>query len=174
MTNPSEKIAEVLDLNGGSLVGKTRLQKTLYFLEAANSGYGFDFQYYHYGPYSEELSVAADEAILLGSIEQKWAQSNKGHPYAVLRLGPNYKPEEKEKSEIKAAILKLLDQYDPVSLELGATAHFLRDSGYKDYWQETKIRKASKASPERLEKAKKLLTEFENIQHQKSRKCQVD
>ena len=44
-----------------SLVGRTRFQKTAYFLEAAGVGYGFDFSYHYYGPYSEELAVAVSD-----------------------------------------------------------------------------------------------------------------
>jgi hypothetical protein len=64
-------LAKILHLNGGELIGKTRLQKSFYFLEKIGVGFGFNFQYHHYGPYSEELTTAAQDAIALGLVKQE-------------------------------------------------------------------------------------------------------
>ena len=50
MTQDAADVAKVIELNGGELIGRTRLQKTFYFLERLGVGFGFDFQYHHYGP----------------------------------------------------------------------------------------------------------------------------
>jgi len=58
-------------------------------------------------------------------------------------------------------ILKILDGYDAICLELAATAHYLTHNGYKaDPWEETRRRKTVKATAERVAKAKRLLTEL--------------
>jgi len=62
MTDFAAFIAEIVALNGGWLRGKTRLQKTAYFLEANKLGYGFDFGYHYYGPYNEDVTIAVDDA----------------------------------------------------------------------------------------------------------------
>ena len=46
-------VTALVNLNGGRIVGKTRLQKTVYLLKECGIDLGFDFDYHHYGPYSE-------------------------------------------------------------------------------------------------------------------------
>lgn len=41
---------------GGELVGKVRLQKTVYLLDQLGLNSGFSYEYHHYGRYSEELA----------------------------------------------------------------------------------------------------------------------
>ena len=65
----AENVSDIVRLNGGIVVGKTRLQKTAYFLKSRNVGYGFNFAYHYYGPYSEELRIAAEDAAALKMIE---------------------------------------------------------------------------------------------------------
>ena len=69
MTDFAAFIAEIVTLNGGCLREKTRLQKTAYFLEANNLGYGFDFGYHYYGLYSEDVTIAVDDAWVRNLID---------------------------------------------------------------------------------------------------------
>ena len=162
MTDDVKNIAKVLLLNGRQLIGKTRLQKTVYFLEAMEAGFGFDFDYYHYGPYSEELSIASDDAVALGAIEIEWKASQRLQAYAVFRTELDCPGEALDAK--RKAILEVLDRYDSVSLELAATADFLKRTGeYEDSWIETRNRKTTKATAERMERAKKLLRDLEAI-----------
>jgi uncharacterized protein YwgA len=55
-------VRRIVKLNGGRLTGKTRLQKSAYFLESYDVGFGLEFEYHHYGPYSEELASLAEDA----------------------------------------------------------------------------------------------------------------
>ena len=41
---------------GGEIVGKIRLQKVVYLLDQMGLNSGFSYQYFHYGPYSEDLA----------------------------------------------------------------------------------------------------------------------
>lgn len=160
MTLPSEFVRKVIGRNGGRVVGKTRLQKSLYFLEAAGVGGGLDFEYYHYGPYSEDASIAIDDAIALGIINQRWCDSQQGRSYAVFEAPDYVEVETSNTVEHHKCILEILRNYDSISLELAATADFLRKSGYEDFWNETVTRKSMKASKDRLKKAQSLLSDF--------------
>jgi len=163
MTDFAKRIAEIVKLNDDKLVGKTRLQKTAYFLESYNVGYGFDFNYHYYGPYSESLAIAVEDAKALDLVDVDWAVSQSGMPYAVYanaRLDES-EQQDAELTERRCAILKKLDNYDAVVLELAATADFLAKNGYDDDpWAETLMRKAAKVTGDRVGKARKLLEEL--------------
>src|SRR5437879_1961262 len=75
-------IAGLVKLNGGRLVGRTRLQKSVYLLRLCGVDLGFDFDYHYYGPYSEELASAARDAEALDLIEVEWKTSY-GNEYAI-------------------------------------------------------------------------------------------
>ncbi|MER9900101.1 hypothetical protein [Mesorhizobium sp. M0130] len=151
-------VAKVLHLNGGELIGKTRLQKSFYFLEKFGLGFGFDFQYHHYGPYSEELTTAAQDAIALGLVKQEKRVGSQAQPYSAFKLMTDVKDEPKDVA--RSRVLRVLSGYDAITLELAATADFLEVAGYVDPWAETVVRKSSKASAERVVKAKKLLSDL--------------
>ncbi|BCG73876.1 hypothetical protein MesoLj113a_50340 [Mesorhizobium sp. 113-1-2] len=151
-------VAKILHLNGGELVGKTRLQKSFYFLEKIGLGFGFDFQYHHYGPYSEELTTATQDAIALGLVKQEKRVGSQSQPYSAFRLMADVTEEPIDAA--RSRILKILAGQDAITLELAATADFLEVAGYDDPWAETVVRKSSKASAERVVKAKTLLSDL--------------
>lgn len=156
MFDEIDAIARVVSLNGGALVGKTRLQKSIYFMEALGVGFGFDFDYHHYGPYSEEVSDSASMAQIVGLLNVRSEIGSYGVPYAVYNTDKDFIPEEPDRRRVN--ILNTLKQFDSISVELAATAHFLYSHGYEEgAWEETAARKASKASEDRLAKAKSLL-----------------
>lgn len=160
MNKAAEFAAEIVRLNGNELVGKTRFQKTAYFLEAAGIGFGFDFEYYHYGPYSEELSLGIDDAVALEEMNVTWKQSSRLQPFAIFSRQQDSELPSDDLTNRRKAILHLLDSYDSLSLELAATADFLEKSGYSDPWAETRNRKPTKSTDDRFTKAKQLLAEF--------------
>ena len=157
MTTSAMYIAKIVALNGGQLTGKTRLQKTAYFLEEFNLGNDADFEYYYYGPYSEEISTAADDARALGYISTEWNRTKAGTEFAIFKSNIEIPSNKEDRRRQK--ILSILDRYDAVSVELAATADFLSKNGYgDDPWGETARRKEDKATQERLDKAKSLLS----------------
>jgi uncharacterized protein len=161
MTSASS-VACIVRLNGGRLIGKTRLQKSVYFLEALGAGFGFDFSYHHYGPYSEELANLTDDAKALGLLKIKWHTSQDGSEYAVFEdTEEDLEEEDEEANEKREGILRVLKEYSAVELELAATADFLSKHGYQnDPWAETRRRKGSKLTDERMGRAKELLREL--------------
>jgi uncharacterized protein YwgA len=64
-----QKAAEIVRDAGGRIVGRTKLQKVAYLLELAGLGDGFQFEYRHYGPYSEDLAGAIQMANAFRSCE---------------------------------------------------------------------------------------------------------
>jgi uncharacterized protein len=163
MTQASD-VAHLILLNGGRLVGKTRLQKSAYFLEAKGVGFGFDFSYHHFGPYSEELSNSADDAIALKLIDIDWKTSQAGARYAIFRVGEAPSDGNGAQDDKRKKILDVLSKYSAVELELAATADFFeRTALAADAWAETKRRKSGKLSGERLHRSKQLLEEIKLI-----------
>ncbi len=47
-------------------LGKTQLQKLVYFLQKSGVPLGYEYEIYHYGPYSFELSDDMDSLDSLG------------------------------------------------------------------------------------------------------------
>lgn len=156
-------VARLVALNGGQIVGKTRLQKSAYFLEALQVGLGIDFSYYRFGPFSEELSNLTDDAIALKMLDIDWKLSQAGTQYAVFSSSSacSHIPTQ-DFDDRRREILDLLKRYSAIELELAATANFLKFNGYsEDPWTETQRRKATKAAPEKVKNSQKLLGELE-------------
>jgi uncharacterized protein len=155
-------LEQIVALNGGVLVGKTRLQKTIYLLQSKGLNIGYDFEYHHYGPYSEGVAEDIKWAEFLGQLTGRPEMGFHDVPYTVFEtksLPPNSILG--SSSDAVKSILGILEKHSAVVLELAATLLFLRKNGYAtDSEEELKVRKPSKAAPERLEKARGLLREL--------------
>jgi uncharacterized protein YwgA len=55
---------------GGEIRGKTKLQKTVYFLGVI-SGHLEELGYHFYGPYSEEVADAVDRLVAVGFVDRE-------------------------------------------------------------------------------------------------------
>lgn len=164
MTNDLvEKVAELVQLNGQEMVGKTRLQKTVYLLEAKGIGFGVGFDYHKHGPYSPDLAFAAEDAASMNLLTMTEKRGFYEIPYTVFN-STNVTPPDQDDHTTAAREQALLamKNYSALALELAATAVYLREHGYQeDYWNEVRKRKSLKASPKRLEQAKKLLSQLD-------------
>ncbi len=169
MRGRPEDIRALVALNGGTLIGRTRLQKTMFILEACGLGYGFDFLYHYYGPFSEALSIAENSAEVLKVVDVKEKETDFGTRYYVYKIPEcdskaSVDPDEKKDAD-RTKILKILNEkeHDSIVVELAATVMFLQKNGYETdekAWEETKLRKSAKATPERVEIAKQLLAKI--------------
>lgn len=160
-----EAVREIVETNRGRIIGKTRLQKTTYFLESFGIGYGFNFKYHYYGPYSEDLTIATDDARALDFIDLKVDTSNAGTKFTVFETKIPSAIDNTETFRKRQELLNKLQKYDTTSLELAATADFLEKNGFRnDPWLETRRRKSLKATTERIERAKQLLSELRKDQ----------
>jgi hypothetical protein len=153
-----EKAANIIRDAGGKVVGRTRLQKIAFLLELAGLGEGFDFEYRHYGPYSEQLANAVSTAAMVGLISEEERPTTWGGSYSI------FTAISKSAMNAPAARMELIGQAgtaDPVALELAATAAFLALEGEPDPWGETARRKPEKAA--RLDQAKSLYVKLQAV-----------
>ena len=79
----AEKAARIILDAGGELVGKTRLQKVAYILEITGLGFGFVFEYRHYGPFSEDLANGLVDAEVQRLISHEERQATWGGTRAI-------------------------------------------------------------------------------------------
>jgi uncharacterized protein YwgA len=153
--------AEIVRDAGGEIVGRTRLQKVAYLLELAGFGDGFQFEYRHYGPYSEDLADAirlADAYDLVQEVEHK---ATWGGTYSIFRVKEGAEATE---ARDRTAFVQKAAGIDAIELELAATAAYLASAeNSEDPWGETARRKPDKADNGRLEKAKAAYRELLTI-----------
>ena len=156
-------VSALVRLSDGSIVGKTRLQKIAYLLEAKELGFGLSFDYHNFGPFSAELAFAADDAESLGYISTEEHFGYHSVPYTVFH-STNQAPEFEGGDDLQARriALKEINRYSALVLELAATAVYLKRNGYRNsVWKEVKRRKQLKATRDRIAAAKELLRSLE-------------
>lgn len=159
-TTEMKEAANIIRDAGGQIVGRTRLQKIAYLLELVGLGDDFDFEYRHYGPYSDRLASAVSTAVLLRAIHEDERLTAWGGHYSVFTAEPI---SEREPTPERLAFIKESSKSDPVALELAATAAFLACEGEEDPWGATAKRKPEKADPNRLAQAKALYEQLSKI-----------
>ncbi|MBZ5582420.1 MAG: hypothetical protein LAQ30_09510, partial [Acidobacteriia bacterium] len=159
--NEAKQAAAVVRDAGGRIVGRTRLQKISFILEAAGLGTGFPFKYKYYGPYSEELSAASDVAGVLGLLREIKQPASWGGSYSTYttEMAPD-----RNTPQARLRIAQETVNTDAVELELAATALFLTREGVVNPWDETARRKPDKAANGRLQQAKQLYERLRQIQ----------
>jgi hypothetical protein len=149
-------VAQVIRDAGGEIVGRTKLQKTVYLLTLAGFEARFRFGYKHYGPFSEELADAADLAAAFDLISERQLQAAWGGTYSVYGASPGDLSAQPSRIRLTQAAA----QSDAVLLELAATAAYLAQEGKPQPWAETARRKPDKAANGRLDRAKELYAEL--------------
>lgn len=146
---------------GGEVVGRTRLQKIAFLLEVLGFGDNLDFEYKHYGPYSDRLSAAMKTAEVFDLFHEELRPASWGGFYSIFRSNVETK---EEVDPTRKAVIDLGNLANPVELELAATAVFLAlENRYKDPWLETAERKPEKCAGGRIEGAKALLAKFREL-----------
>jgi uncharacterized protein len=157
----TEKVASIIRDAGGRIVGRTRLQKIGYLLELAGLGEGFSFQYRHYGPYSEDLATAVQDAKALGLLSEEEHPASWGGLYSVFTT-PSAPPAG-DVAPSRIRLVRKAADASAIELELAATAAFLADADSRDPWGDTARFKPDKAQGGRLENAKTLYRELQQI-----------
>lgn len=149
-------VAQVIRDAGGEIVGRTRLQKTVYLLALAGFETRFRFGYKHYGPYSEELAEAADLAAAFDLITEHEQGASWGGTYSIY-IAP---AGERSAQRNRVQLAREAARSDAVLLELAATAAYLAQEGKPQPWAETARRKPDKAANGRLDRAKELYAQL--------------
>lgn len=159
----AELVAMIIDLNGGEIVGKTRLQKMFYLLDVCGMNSGCRYDYYHYGPFSADLAECVDDAVRLGYVNPSERLGYHNVPYTIYRsVGGPKQPSTGLSRQTLEDKLKILAEYSALDLELAATIVFLRENGFgRAADEETARRKPHKATPEKLAKAREIIRRLE-------------
>ena len=147
--------ARLVDEAGGQLVGRTRLQKVACLATLAGFLDAFQFEYRHYGPFSDTLAGAMEIASGLQFVEEKEEKAEWGGWYSIYRKTAKTPPG--TDSDRRRFISRAAD-IGPILLELAATAAFLNvTEGFEgaSAWEETARRKPEKAEGGRLEAAQR-------------------
>ncbi len=167
--SPEDIVTDMVTLNGGELVGRTRLQKQAYLLDRCGANFGLRFTYHYYGPYCFELAAGVDDARAEGRVNIEEKPGRHGVPYAIFRPGPESNGEHSDclgglTADQARDLLRNMKQVSDAVLELAATIVFLRDEWRyfgKDKGrspvEETKARKPLKATEKRIAEALALL-----------------
>ena len=158
----AQQAASIVADAGGQLVGRTRFQKIAYLLEVAGLGDGFDFEYRHYGPFSEALAESVSNATLLGLLGEEKRATSWGGVYSVYQFD-NTRDHQDARPDRRRELISELINTNSVQLELAATAVFLDRKNYDDPWEEVSRRKPEKSSPENLAGAKALLASLDRF-----------
>jgi uncharacterized protein len=156
----AHRAAAIVSDAGGYIVGRTKLQKIGFFLEAAGVGGGFPFRYKHYGPYSEQLAAATQHAAALRLVVENAGVANWGGQYSTFHT---QMPPDPSAHPARRRLAQEMVNADAVELELAATAAYLAYEKFPDPWAETARRKPDKADAGRLEKAKQLYWRLRQI-----------
>jgi uncharacterized protein YwgA len=70
--------------------GRKRLQKVVFFLQAAGCPLGSRFTLHHYGPYSRDVADTCDEMVAMGLLQEEVTANAAGAQYSY-RLTANAK-----------------------------------------------------------------------------------
>jgi uncharacterized protein YwgA len=158
--NWPKMVAAIVSLNDGSLVGKTRLQKTVYLLDRCGMNSGLEFEYHNYGPFSADLASSVDLAELEGYIEVESKPGFHEVPYSVFEATDDFDGDIGELDEETARqFLATMKRYTAIDLELAATIDFLvtHELAVGDVDKAVTELKPLKATAERLTRAHALL-----------------
>src|SRR5258708_6053076 len=88
MSNLSKLIVDIVALSDGRLVGRTRMQKTLYLLDAKGLRSGATYYYCNFGPFSDEVADGISDGKFVGSLIERinYRQSD-GTPFSIFETG---------------------------------------------------------------------------------------
>src|SRR5713101_5551158 len=145
------------------LIGRVRLQKTVYLLDRVGLNSGFGYEYHHYGPYSRDLDNATADAKAFGMIEEDYERrQSDGAMYSIFRLSPGAAQKEEAYGELgrerTTELARLFAGTNVTVLELAATIDWLwREERRSDWRNEVTKRKGTKVRHGRLERAIELL-----------------
>jgi len=151
------RAAAIVNDAGGVLVGRTRLQKIAYLTELAGFPTAFEFDYRHYGPFSQELATAMEIASALGLVREEEKRAEWGGRYSIYQ-STGRTPASNDANRLRFTTVAA--EISAVELELAATAAFLyANEGIGrtragDPWAETARRKPDKAADGRLQRAR--------------------
>lgn len=158
------QIHDLIEVAGGEIVGKVRLQKVVYLLDQLGMNSGFSYDYHHYGPYSAELADQLDEELSFGRVnEDIRRRASDGVPYSIFRSAGSSVPTRVGELPLSRArqAVTAMERRSATVLELAATIHWLTSvEGISNWRRELASRKGAKVEGGRQEAAVALLNEL--------------
>jgi uncharacterized protein len=147
---------------GGEVVGKIRLQKIVYLLDQMGLGSGFSYEYFHYGPYSEDLAERVEDDVVFGHlVANQRRRLSDGVPYVAYSAtgpGDGDRLETHFSMDRVRSALAEMQRHSATVLELAATIHWLNTvEGISDWRAELVRRKGAKTNNGRDQRAFELL-----------------
>ncbi len=153
----------IVNACGGEIVGRVRLQKLAYLAERIGCKFGFEFQYYHYGPFSEDLVNDINNAIVEKEITEEIKETvNGSRKYSIFKLPTP--SNNKDSDNHRTKFLKKAKNIETLYLELLATALFLHEEDATiDSWKKLQTLKPNKAQNKFLKKSYKKYCELQKL-----------
>lgn len=149
-------LAKLVEWSGDEgLKGRKRLQKMVYFLQAAGWDLGAEYSLHHFGPYSRDVAEASDDLVAMGVIDERDEQiptNGSSVLQYIYTLNPQRGTVSVEEAESRSPDAKLganefrefavrLQNENLWVLELGSTIHFFYNSPSGGDW-EAAVRRA--------------------------------
>ncbi len=106
-------------------LGKTQLQKLVYFLQELGVQLGYKYEIYHYGPYCFELSNDLSSLDSLNILDVESDPNGFGFNIRLSRYANGYDPDPMLKEAVKRIVDKL-GSNSAGQLEVKATIHFVQ------------------------------------------------
>jgi uncharacterized protein YwgA len=158
----TKDVPSLIQLAGGEIVGKIRLQKEIYLLDQIGLQSGFSFEYHHYGPYSEELADQVEDDAIFGRLRaDSGRRVSDGVPYVIYRAnapGEGERVDQHISSDRIRFALAEMQRCSATVLELAATIHWLAFvEAVRDWRGELVRRKGAKTHDGRDRQALELL-----------------
>ena len=144
---------------GGELIGRTRLQKTMKLLQRKKFPTNFEFRLHYYGPYSEDIQAEIGLLESTGLVSEDFDVSVGGREYSRFKFSADKKNDVPPLDTNQLELISLLGDSDPVVLELAATYDAFRERGisHDRSLALTREKKRAKMTPENERDAMNLL-----------------
>jgi uncharacterized protein len=148
------RVAAIVGLvqNAPSKLGKTQVQKLVYFAQKAGVPLEYRYEIYHYGPYSFELSHDLSSLDGLGVLNIQNDPSGYGFDVSVGKFAERFRLDQKYQKKIDK-VVNTFATNTPAQLEVKATIHFV-----KSVLQKKTV--ATKIRPEVIQKVHALKPRF--------------
>jgi len=123
---------------GNINLGRTILQKIGYFIKSKGVPIDFEFDIYHYGPYSQELYNRVDQLLLDNILVDESGQPSKSiykpgsHSEELINM--HHDELDKYVNDIET-VIRVFSRLNPTQMELLATIHFFQTTLTKYYQQ---------------------------------------
>lgn len=111
----------------GSWTGRTHLHKHLFIAQKlGGADVPFEFELYHYGPYSFELDDVVAEMEAFGDLDKRYRQAGYGPSYEVTEFGAAAVADlPSDEQDVATAVASKLARFDSADLELIATCVYV-------------------------------------------------